>query len=121
MKNKSPWVKTRINFYKDRLEDWIANQKMKGNKFKKMNNLQMPQKSQIDFEKKKELHEDNLEAILLKQNQELMKNEGIDNNQELKVFEKNLQHYKTFYSSNYFPAIKLDQLTKEMAKNDGKK
>ena len=39
----------------------------------------------------------------------MMKNEEADSESELKKFEKNLQHYKTFYSSNYFPAIKLDK------------
>ena len=116
MQNKSGWVKSRIDFYKDRLEDWISTQKIKGNKFKRMNHLQKPQKKHVDFAKKKELHEDNLDRNLLKQNQDMMKNEEDDTEKELKTFEKNLQHYKTFYSSNYFPAIKLDKQTKEMEK-----
>ena len=68
MQNKSGWVKSRIDFYKDRLEDWISTQKIKGNKFKRMNHLQKPQKKHVDFAKKKELHEDNLDRNLLKQN-----------------------------------------------------
>jgi hypothetical protein len=43
-----------------------------------------------------------------------MKNEENDTEQELKVFEKNLKHYKIFFSSNYFPAIKLEMVTMDM-------
>jgi hypothetical protein len=43
-----------------------------------------------------------------------MKNEENDAEQELKVFEKNLKHYKIFFSSNYFPAIKLEKVSLDM-------
>lgn len=92
----------------------MNNDKNKHYRYKKLNAQKYPSKAQISFEKKKEQHTDNLDKQLLKLNLDQMKNEENDTEQELKVFEKNLKHYKIFFSSNYFPAIKLEMVTMDM-------
>ena len=68
MQTKSSWVKNRVTHYKDRLNDWIANDSSRISKYKRLNPLKSPNASQLDYLRKKELHEDDLEKQLLKQN-----------------------------------------------------
>ena len=98
--------------------EWKANNHSKHSKFSLINSMKLPNKSQIAYDIKKELHKDNMDKQLLKMNLDMMKNEKSEAKSELTVFERNLKHYKIFYSSNEFPAIKLEKVNDDMKVNE---